>query len=372
MTTSRSRLRQISSGSAFNALHRLISELRRANRLLPLSGSQFLSLPGHILESIGCISNPCVLGSLQDQPIPWQRPSPLPYSAAADAEVLGLLGSIVATSEIEECRHATGLLRPSREERRTTEGADGASCHCRKEFAVAVYVEREREAAAVSGAGTTATAATHVKRGRRAHRDHPPRLPPHSASSAFAGCSLILHHREMAETLGVAWTGEAATLASYVAEHGRKKGATGVQRAATGRRPREITTRMMEQNSDGKAEVQRWSRRVAAAVSSPAFFLLRDTRQSKEQQWHRASSRRRYVTALAVISPVFPAMELAGGRDGSGSGAAGHGSPQPPAFSSPVFTLLRKAAAAWCGGVVNLRWEMAVFPSPLDESREKR
>nr|GMD54405.1 hypothetical protein Iba_chr11cCG11810 [Ipomoea batatas] len=73
----------------------------------------------------------------------------------------------------------------------------------------------------------TATAATHVKRGRRAHCGYPPRPPSHSASSALAGCSMIHHHREMAETLGAAWTGEAATLASYVAEHGRKKGATG-------------------------------------------------------------------------------------------------------------------------------------------------
>nr|GLL29917.1 uncharacterized protein LOC109184751 [Ipomoea trifida] len=59
---------------------------------------------------------------------------------------------------------------------------------------VAAYVRRRRNAIVATACSslplmepeTTATAATHVKRGRRAHCGYPPRPPPHSASSAAA------------------------------------------------------------------------------------------------------------------------------------------------------------------------------------------
>nr|GME05181.1 hypothetical protein Iba_scaffold2661CG0100 [Ipomoea batatas] len=57
---------------------------------------------------------------------------------------------------------------------------------------VAAYVRRRRNAIVASACPslplmepeTTATAATHVKRGRRAHCGYPPQPPPHSALSA--------------------------------------------------------------------------------------------------------------------------------------------------------------------------------------------
>nr|GLL29789.1 DNA (cytosine-5)-methyltransferase DRM2-like isoform X1 [Ipomoea trifida] len=94
------------------------------------------------------------------------------------------------------------------------------------------------------------------------------------------------------------------------------------------RRVREITTTMMELNSDGKAEAQRWSRRVAAAVSSPLTLSVVRQRSSGED----GSQPRRHSLLLDVLHaaavPVSPLSVLAASTTDS------HHHPSPFPFAS--------------------------------------